>query len=143
MLRFQFFRPSQRTVSCHNGLLDTRTKHITAEDRFVVAERRQVDAEHRRSTGYLQTLSHEQKLLERRHSTQIVPSLPRANSWNEGIAHLNQNHLLLPKIKDFNRRYSASSDGESVDDEHQQANIVRPPSVAVIPPDSDVSFFVT
>ena len=158
--------------------MDTRTKRILAEDRFVVAERQLVDTEHRRSTGYLQSISHEQKLLERRNSphpelNSRIPlrshstgemSLVRSSSWNDGIAAMNQNHLLLPKIHDFCRRHSASSDGEGAespgflsdkesadDDDSQdhvqkglsQSTIARPPSVAIIPPDGDNSFFIT
>ncbi|CAF1208149.1 unnamed protein product [Adineta steineri] len=63
---FKFFRPPQRTVPFHNGLLDIRTKHTKAQDRLVVAEQRLVDVERRKSSTHLQSLAYEQKRIEKK-----------------------------------------------------------------------------
>ena len=104
----QFFRPPQRSVPFHNGLLDTRTKHTIAQDRLVVAEQRILEAERRKSASHLQLLTFEQKQAEKRlavltghlnsslgkrpfkmrgrsTSEVILRQIHRSNSWNETL----------------------------------------------------------
>ncbi|CAF1379869.1 unnamed protein product [Adineta ricciae] len=64
----KFFHPPHRTVPFHNGLLNTRTKHTVAQDRLVVAERRMLDVERRKSVSNLQTLAFEQKQFEKKRA---------------------------------------------------------------------------
>ncbi|CAF1109667.1 unnamed protein product [Adineta steineri] len=65
----KFFHPSQRTVSCNNGLLDIRTKHIIAKDRLNVAEQRILDIEERKSASNIQLIALQQKRFKKKFSS--------------------------------------------------------------------------
>lgn len=129
--------------------MDTRTKHTIAQDRFIVAEQRLINAERRKSVNTIQLLALEQKRLEKRlvslqnnltstesgrplklrgrsSSEVIFRNVHRTGSWSGALPiHLsklsvslnnsNQNLLTLPKMDNFERRFSASSDGAASD----------------------------
>jgi hypothetical protein len=158
--------------------LDTRTKHTVAKDRLIVAEQRIIDIERRKSASNLQLLAFEQKQLEKRLSSlhnldrslqMHRRSINEANvhqtiSWNQtletthiNLHHSNQNLLSLPKFDNFQRTYTAYSDGdisinpisnsdpESGDEDNSKSiknKSILPPIVAVIPPEGDMLFLV-
>lgn len=138
-------------------MLDTRTKHTVAKDRLIVAEQRLVDVERRKSSSHLQLITYEQKQLEKRlsslqnleHSSKL-----RHRSISEANLHLNemiqlkfpssQNLLSIPQMDDFQRRFSASSDGDwsENDGEDNNSKFIYPPIVAIIAPEEDRLFLV-
>ena len=133
----QFFHPPQRTVPCHNGLLDTRTKHTIAQDRWLVAEQRTLEAERRKSASNLQLLQFEQKQLEKKlamlqsqlgsrtltkrgrsTSEVLFPRTRRSSSWTDtlpihqqnvsvSLNNSNQQLLALPRAALGNDRRSS------------------------------------
>ncbi|CAF1321085.1 unnamed protein product [Adineta ricciae] len=136
-LTARFFHPPQRTVSCHNGLLDTRTKHIVARDRLAVAHQRAVESERRKSASNLQFLAFEQKQFEKKLSTrfgsdQFLPSRHRSisdatdrrrPSWHavsetklsESLNACNVNVLATPKSVEYQTRFSLGSDDDPLE----------------------------
>ncbi|CAF0849170.1 unnamed protein product [Adineta ricciae] len=150
-LTAKFFHPPHRTVSCHNGLLDTRTKHIVARDRLAVAHQRAVESERRKSASNLQFLAFEQKQFEKKLSSrfgsdQFLPSRHRSisdasdrrrPSWHavsetklsESLNASNTNVLAAPKSVEYGTRFSLGSDDDplenpiSFQDEEQRDNL--------------------
>ena len=137
--------------------MDTRTKHIIAQDRVVIAEQRKLKSEQRKASSYVQLVKTEQRLLEKRFSSQLRSysstdlNISRSNSWNENLT-LHSNQLSLPQIDAFARRFSACSDGNTgeslgfnsdieIEGEEDQGFMDHPkyvkrlPAVSVIPPD--------
>ncbi len=131
--------------------MDTRTKHIIAQDRLVVAEQRILDVERRKSSSHLQLLAFEQKQLEKKLSSfqnfdqslrKHHRSISEANLQyihqltQQSQSKFNQNLLSLPKFDHFSDNTSESSD----DDESKsmkKKNKIQPPIVTIIPPDDD------
>ncbi|CAF0880844.1 unnamed protein product [Rotaria sordida] len=129
----KFFRPTQRPVVTNNGLLDSRTKRIIAQDRLIIAEQRILNVERQKSTSNLQLLTYEQKQLEKKllslqNSNQSIEL--RRRSISEGNIHQtasrndtsdinqsklytnkNSNVLFLPKTNNIPASFSAYSDG--------------------------------
>ncbi|CAF0917959.1 unnamed protein product [Rotaria sordida] len=129
----KFFRPTQRPVVTNNGLLDSRTKRIIAQDRLIIAEQRILNVERQKSTSNLQLLTYEQKQLEKKllslqNSNQSIEL--RRRSISEGNIHRtasrndtsdihqsklytnkNSNVLFLPKTNNIPASFSAYSDG--------------------------------
>ena len=123
-------------MSCSNGLLDTRTKHIVAHDRWIVAEQRTLDVERQKSSSQLQLLAFEQKqverklsslqnleqsLLQQRHRSiseanlqnnhQLIESLDSSFSrLHASLSQSNQNLLPLPRVDGLQRSFSSVSD---------------------------------
>jgi len=150
--------------------LDTRTKHIVAKDRLIVAEQQIIDVERRKSASNLQLLAFEQKQLAKRllslHSVDQSSkvrhrSISEANlhhnetlgitqsKFYASLSYNNQNLLSLPKVDDIPQRLSPSSDedlSESGDEDNsksiQNKKSFQPPILSVIPPEDDKLFLV-
>lgn len=124
-------------MSCNNGLIDTRTKHTVAQDRWAVAEQRTLDVERQKSSSQLQLLAFEQKQAERKLSSlqnleqslvhQRYRSISEANLQNNHqliesldisfsklhafLSHSNQDLLPLPaRVEGLQRSFSSASD---------------------------------
>ncbi|CAF0891807.1 unnamed protein product [Rotaria sp. Silwood1] len=131
----KFFRPTKRPVFTHNGLLDSRTKRIIAQDRLIVAEQRILNVEKQKSASNLQLLAFEQKQVEKRllsiqNSNQSVQfrqrSISEGNlqnihqtaSWNDTFdmnksklhTTRNSNVSFLPQTNNIPRSFSVHSD---------------------------------
>lgn len=114
--------------------MDTRTKHTIAQDRWIVAEQRTLEAERRKSASNLQLLEFEQKQLEKKlavlqsqlsnrtlkkrgrsTSEVLFRRTRRSSSWadtlpihqqNVSVSLNNSNHhlLALPRVSGGNER---------------------------------------
>ncbi|CAF2779747.1 unnamed protein product [Rotaria sp. Silwood2] len=132
----KFFRPTKRPIFTNNGLLDSRTKRIIAQDRLTVAEQRIVDVERRKSASNLQLLAFEQKQVEKRllslhnpnQSVQLnqrsisegnLNNIHQTASWNDTFdinqsklyTNKNPNTSFLSKTDNIPRSFSTYSDG--------------------------------
>jgi hypothetical protein len=130
--------------------LDTRTKHIVAQDRLVVAEKRTLDVERRKSASHLQLLAIEQKQAEKKlssyrnldkhHRSISEANLQHIHQLNElSQSKFNQTLLSLPKFDPFSV-YSDEDTSESSEDDDSKTikkKKLRPPVVTIIPPEED------
>ena len=132
--------------------MDTRTKHTVAQDRLIVAEKRTLDLERRKSSSHLQLLAFEQKQAEKKLSSyqnldkhhrsiseanlQHIHQLNEQSQWK-----FNQTLLSLPKFDQFSAGSDEYTSDSSEDDESKtmKKKKLRPPIVTIIPPEEDSS----
>ncbi len=151
--------------------MDTRTKRTIAQDRLLVAEQRTVDVERRKSASNIQSITFEQRQLEKklsslhnleqslhnRHRSISEANIHRTVSWHDS-SHINsskssnQNLLSLPKMASSQRRISSYSDEDfsenpvlatdTESDDEENSKLKQPPIFAISPPEEEHVYFI-